>query len=112
MTTVTEKAARWDRLCRMLESPRLRDVATWHLANMRRAALMLLAHREELPSALTRELDAYRTVLDALYLEMHDGFSDLEGILNAIPAYAVMSVAGSITGLDEDREHLRRLGGE
>ena len=95
-----EKAERWDRLVKLLESPSLQDDYVFHLSSLRRATLMLLARREELPDALVVELRSYRTRLDALYLEAIDGFADMEGILNAIPAYAIASLVGELSQPD------------
>jgi hypothetical protein len=91
-----EKAERWDHLVELLKSPGLQGAYVFHLSKLRRATLMLLASREELPAALVAELRAYRARLDALYLEAKDGFTDLEGILNAIPAFAIGSVVGEL----------------
>jgi hypothetical protein len=99
-----EKAERWDHLVKLLESPNLRDDYVFHLSSLRRATLMLLACREELPDALVAELRAYRTRLDALYLEAKDGFDDTEGVLNAIPAYAIGSLVGELSQPDTDDE--------
>jgi hypothetical protein len=95
-----EKARRWDHLVELLKSPGLQDTYVFHLSKLRRATLMLLASREELPGALATELTAYQARLDALYLEAEDGFTDLEGILNAIPAFAIGSVAGELSQPD------------
>jgi hypothetical protein len=95
-----EKAERWDHLVELLKSPGLQDTYVFHLSKLRRATLMLLASREELPVALVVELTAYRARLDALYLEAKDGFTDLEGILNAIPAHAIGSVVGELSQPD------------
>ena len=99
-----EKAERWDHLVKLLTSPSLHDNYIFHLSSMRRATMMLLARREELPDALVEELRAYRTRLDALYLEAKDGFNDVEGVLNAIPAYAIGSLVGELnwTHTDDD----------
>jgi transcriptional regulator with XRE-family HTH domain len=72
----SEKAQRWDHLVELLKSQSLQDTYVLHLSNLRRATLMLLASREELPGTLVAELGAYRTRLDALYLEIKDGFQD------------------------------------
>jgi hypothetical protein len=97
-----EKARRWDHLVELLKSPSLQDTYVIHLSKLRRATLMLLASREELPDALVAELRAYQTRLDALYLEAKDGFTDLEGILNAIPAYVIGSLVGELSQPDTD----------
>lgn len=68
-----EKAERWDQLVTLLKSPGLQDTYVFHLSKLRRATLMLLASREELPDALVVELTAYRARLDALYLEAKTG---------------------------------------
>jgi hypothetical protein len=92
----SEKAQRWDHLVELLKSQSLRDTYVLHLSNLRRATLMLLASREELPSALVAELMAYRTRLDALYPEENYRFQEAEGILNAIPSYIIGSLAGEL----------------
>jgi hypothetical protein len=92
-----EKARRWDHLVELLKSPGLQDTYVFHLSKLRRATLMLLASPEELPGALATELNAYQARLDALYLEAADGFTDLEGILNAIPALAIGSAVGELS---------------
>jgi hypothetical protein len=97
-----EKAQRWDHLVELLKSQSLRDTYVLHRSNLRRATLMLLASREELPDALVAELRAYRTRLDALYLEEKDGFQDTEGILNAIPTYIIGSLVGELSQPDTD----------
>ena len=48
------------------------------------------------------ELRAYRTRLDALYLEAKDGFQDAEGVLNAIPTYLIGWLAGELGQPDTD----------
>jgi hypothetical protein len=95
-----EKARRWDHLVELLKSPGLQDTYVFHLSKLRSATLMLLASREELPGTLAAELRAYQARLDALYLEAADGFTDLEGILNAIPAFAIGSVVGELSQPD------------
>lgn len=101
-TTATplEKARRWDALMAMLAKPGLRDRHTRHLSSMRRATEMLLAYREELPTALTPELKAYRAMLNDLYLEAVDGFESIDGILNYFPASVVMTLAGELSQSD------------
>jgi len=95
-----EKAQRWDHLIELLKSHSLRNTYVLHLSNLRRATLMLLASREELPDALVTELEAYRTRLDALYLEAKAGFQDAEGVLNAIPTHVIGSLVGEISQPD------------
>jgi hypothetical protein len=95
-----EKAERWDHLVKLLQSPSLRDNYVFHLSSLRRATLILLASREELPDALVAELRAYQTRLDALYLEAKDGFDDTGDVLNAIPAYAIASLVGELSQPD------------
>jgi hypothetical protein len=106
-----EKARRWDQLLRWLADPGVRDVHVWHLSGMRRAVLMLLAYREELPEVLATELQAYKFTLDVLYLETADGFADAEGVLNLLPAYVTGSLlAGLLSrdGTDDDIAPCRR----
>jgi hypothetical protein len=99
-----EKAERWDHLVELLKSPGLQDTYLLHLSKLRRATLILLASREELPDALVAELRAYQSRLDVLYLEAKDGFTDMEGILNAIPAYVIGSLAGELGQPDTDED--------
>lgn len=65
---------------------------------------MLLASREDLPDALVAELRAYQSRLDALHLEAKDGFTDMEGILNAIPARVIRSLVGELSQPDTDED--------
>jgi transcriptional regulator with XRE-family HTH domain len=95
-----EKARRWDHLVELLKSQSLQDTHVLHSSNLRRATLMLLASREELPGALVAELRAYQIRLDALYLEAKDGFQDTEGILNAISAHVIGSLVGELSQPD------------
>src|SRR5690349_16092380 len=97
-----EKAERWDHLVGLLKSPVLRNDYVVHLSAHRRATSMLLASREELPETLVTELAAYQATLDALYLEAIDGFADVEGILNAIPACAIGSLVGELSQPEAD----------
>jgi hypothetical protein len=104
--TQREKAERWDRLLRLLSSPSINDDLLTHLSGMRRATLMLLARREELPESLVAELKAYKDRLDALYLEAVDGFEDAEGVLNMIPAYLAGMLVGELCQPDtQDDDH-------
>ena len=91
-----EKARRWDNLISMLRRPEIRDVSVWHLSSQRRAVMMLLASREELPTALTAELKSYKFTLDALYLEAIDGFESIDGIINFLPTYITESAVGEL----------------
>lgn len=100
--TQQQKAERWDRLLRLLSSPSIRDDSITHLSTMRRATLILLARREELPPTLVAELKAYKARLDALYLEAIDGFQDTEGVLNMLPAYIAGSIVGELCQPDTD----------
>ena len=99
-----EKADRWDRLMALLGRPEIRDVYVTHLSSKRRAVLMLLASREELPESLVAELVTYRTRLDELYLEAADGFADIEGVLNMLPTYVTESIVGQLCQRDTDDE--------
>jgi hypothetical protein len=100
MLTEREKAERWDRLLGVLQRPGTRDTYIWHLSAMRRAAMKLLANRARLPEALVRELAAYMETLDGLYLEVADGFADVEGVLNLFPVWIAGSVAAGMYELD------------
>ena len=105
--TQQEKASRWDELIDTLSHPTLRNTYIRHLTAVRRAVIMLLAEREELPPRLTDELKSYKVTLDELYLESIDGFADLDGVLNLFPTYVTESVMGTIgshdTGDDQER---------
>jgi hypothetical protein len=91
-----EKARRWDSLIRMLRRPEIRDVSLRHLSSHRRAVMMLLASREELPASLTAELKTYKFTLDTLYLEAIGGFEDIDGIINYLPTYITESAVGQL----------------
>jgi hypothetical protein len=91
-----EKARRWDSLICMLGRPEIKDVSVWQLSSLRRAVMMLLARREELPASLTAELKSYKVTLDALYLEATDGFADVDGIINFLPTYITESLVGEL----------------
>jgi len=91
-----EKARRWDQLTGLLQSPAIRDTYIWRLASLNRAVNMLLACREELPSALVAELKPYKEKLEALRLEAIDGFDDAEGVLNFFPTYVTESLVGQL----------------
>jgi hypothetical protein len=101
-----QKAERWDALMGVLSQPGLKDTAIRHLSVMRRAALMLLANRHELPASLAAELTSYQATLDELYFEAADGFADVEGILNFLPAYITGFAAAGLyrPGPDDDDE--------
>jgi len=94
--SLQEKARRWDRLIGLLQKPEIRDTYIWRLASQHRAVNLLLASREELPPALTRELTSYRERLEALRLEAIDGFDDTQGVLNLFPTYVTESVVGQL----------------
>jgi hypothetical protein len=100
--TQQEKARRWDQLITHLKDPRARDTRVRHLSAMRRAVLLLLAAREELPQGLAAELRAYRVTLDELHLEAIDSFADAEGVLNLLPTYVTESLAGELCQGDTD----------
>jgi hypothetical protein len=91
-----EKADKWDRLIKLLQSPEIRDTYVWHLAKQLRAVNMLLACREELPPALVAELTSYRKRLEALRLEAIDGFDGTQGVLNFFPTYVTESLVGQL----------------
>jgi hypothetical protein len=91
-----EKARRWDNLIRMLRRPDIRDTGVWHLSSQRRAVMMLLTSREELPASLTAELKSYKFTLDALYLEAIGGFESIDGIINFLPTYITESAVGEL----------------
>ena len=74
---------------------------------MRRAANLLLAHREELSPALARELDSYKVTLDALHPEAVDDFTDTEGVLNLLPTQTAAP-----TGQPLDGGRVRRASSE
>jgi hypothetical protein len=95
-----EKARRWDDLITTLGQPQIRNTYIHHLTAVRRAVILLLAEREELPPPLVAELKSYKVTLDALYLEVADGWSDLEGILNLFPTYVTESIVGNICHFD------------
>lgn len=67
-----------------------------HLSSQRRAVMMLLSMREELPVSLTAELKSYKFTLDALYLEAIGGFESVDGIINFPPTYITESTAGEL----------------
>jgi hypothetical protein len=94
--TEQEKARRWDKLITHLKDPRAKDTHLRHLSAMRRAVMMLLAAREELPQGLVAELRSYKVTLDELHLEAIDGFADAEGVLNLFPTYVTESLAGEL----------------
>jgi hypothetical protein len=100
--TQAEKAGRWDQLVGLLK-PGNRDNEIRHLNTMRRAVLILLAHREELPEALVVQLRSYRATLEGLYLEAADGWADtnLTGLLNLLPLYGLGSLVGELCQGDE-----------
>jgi hypothetical protein len=91
-----EKAKRWDSLIRMLARPEIRDTGVRHLSSQRRAVMMLLSMREELPVSLTAELKSYKFTLDALYLEAIGGFESVDGIINFLPTYITESTVGEL----------------
>jgi hypothetical protein len=98
--TQREKAARWDHLTGLLQNPEIRDTYIWRLAGLHRAVDMLLACKEELPPALTRELMPYKEKLEALRLEAIDGFNGTPGILNFMPTYVTESLVGQLSQED------------
>ena len=98
--TQQEKAGRWDRLITLLKDPRVKDTGVRHLSAMRRAVMLLLSAREELPEGLVAELRAYMVTLDELHLEAIDGLADAEGVLNLLPTYVTESLAGELCQLD------------
>ena len=100
--TQQEKASRWVNLITILKRPQVKDTYVHHLTAMRRAVIMLLAEREELPEPLVAELKKYKVTLDALYLEAADGFADMEGLLNLLPTYVTESIAGNLCQFDTD----------
>jgi hypothetical protein len=104
-----EKATRWDYLISMLRQPGVRNVSVRHLSAMRRAVIMLLANREELPESLTAELKTYKTTLDELHLEAIDGFADVEGVINFLPTYVTESLVGEICQPDSTDDELSRV---
>jgi hypothetical protein len=102
--TQQEKARRWDALIATLGEPQIRNTYIHHLTAVRRAVILLLAEREELPPSLVVELKSYKVTLDALYLEIADGWADFEGILNLFPTYVTESIAGNLCHFDTDDE--------
>jgi hypothetical protein len=105
-TSQQEKAERWDHLNALLLSPEVRNTYVRHLSAMRRAALMLLAYREELPTGLLAELKTYMTALDELHLEAIDGFAGTEGVLNLLPAFIIESTVGELCQPDSEDDEL------
>ena len=91
-----EKARRWDSLICMLRRPEIRNTGVRQLSSQRRAVLMLLASREELPASLTAELKSYKATLDALYFEAIDGFAAVDGVINFLPTYITESLVGEL----------------
>jgi hypothetical protein len=104
-----EKATRWDYLISMLRQPGIRDASVRHLSAMRRAVIMLLANREELPESLTAELKSYKTTLDELHLEAIDGYADVEGVINFLPTYVTESLVAEICQSDSTDDELSRV---
>jgi hypothetical protein len=100
--TEQEKARRWDDLIQTLRQPGVRNTYVRHLSAVRRAVILLLAEREELPPALVAELKSYKVTLDGLHLEAIDGFADVDGVLNLLPAYVTESIVGNICHFDTD----------
>jgi hypothetical protein len=100
--TQEEKARRWDELIETLGKPQVRDTYIRHLSAVRRAVILLLAEREELPACLVDELKSYKVTLDELYLEAIDGFADMDGVLNLLPTYVTESIVGNICHFDTD----------
>jgi hypothetical protein len=98
--TRQEKARRWDALIEALGQPQIRDTYIHHLTAARRAVILLLAEREELPPSLVVELKSYKVTLDALYLEVADGWAECEGILNLFPTYVTESIVGNLCQFD------------
>ena len=92
-----EEAQRLDPLVELLKSQSLRDTHVLHLSNLRRATLILLASHEELPDALVAELRVYRAKLNELYLESRGGLPDTSGVLGAIPAHIIGSLAAELS---------------
>ena len=99
-----DKAERWDHLLRLLSSPAVQDAQIFHLSNMRRATMILLASREELPEALARELSTYMARLDMLYMEAKGGFDDAQGVLNMINEYITGSLVAELRQADTFEE--------
>jgi hypothetical protein len=100
--TQEEKARRWDDLIETLRQPQVRNTYVRHLSAVRRAVVLLLAEREELPAGLVDELKSYKVTLDELYLEAIDGFADMDGVLNLLPTYVTESIVGNICHFDTD----------
>ncbi len=98
--TQQEKARRWDDLIETLSQPQVRNTYVRHLSAVRRAVILLLAEREELPTGLVDELKSYKVMLDELYLEAIDGFADMDGVLNLVPTYVTESIVGNICHFD------------
>jgi hypothetical protein len=103
--TEHEKARRWDQLIRHLGNPAIRDTSIRHLAAMRRATLILLASREELPDPLAAGLKAYMTTLNELYLEAHDGIAEVSETLDLLPTYITESMAGELCQTDTEDDY-------
>jgi hypothetical protein len=102
--TQQEKARRWDDLIKALGQPQIRNTYIHRLTAVRRAVIPLLAEREELPTSLVAELKSYKVTLDALYLEVADGWADMEGILNLFPTYVTESIVGNLCQFNTDDE--------
>jgi len=102
--TQQEKARRWDDLIETLGQPQTSKTYIHHLTAVRRAVVLLLAERGELPASLVAELKSYKVTLDALYLEVADGWADIEGILNLFPTYVTESIVGNLCQFDNGDE--------
>lgn len=101
-----EKAQKWDSLVAMLSNPQIRDLQVRQLSALRRAVMLLLAKREELPASLTAELKSYMVTLDELYLEAIDGFAAVEGVINFLPMYITESLVGELCQSDSSDDEL------
>jgi hypothetical protein len=97
-----ERARRWDELIEILKKPQVRNTYVRHLSAVRRAVVLLLAEREELPTGLVNELKSYKVTLDELYLEAIDGFADMDGVLNLFPTYVTESIVANLCQFDTE----------
>jgi hypothetical protein len=96
-----EKARMWDELAAAIMKPGLRDTLVRQVSARLRAVSLLLASREELPPALSTELDSYKVTLDAMHLEAADGFADAHGVINLLPTHIVVSLIADIAARHE-----------